>query len=250
MGSDKRLYTEIVRQINDLIDGGQFPPGSRLPGERDLAAQFGVSRVTVREAQIALQAVGRIEVRSGSGAKVLNAAAPEEDLPSVNAFELSQARTLFESEAAALAAATITDDELARLDELVADMSRATKETLGILQSADEEFHLVIARASRNAAILDTIKRLWRFRTEDHEIKHTHDLICGTAKEQRIAEHQDIVDALRKRDAAGARKAMRRHFSCIIETMLAESEREAIEEARRRTEQVRERFLATEHVAE
>ena len=71
MTTDKRLYNQIARRITAMIDEGKFPPGSRLPGERDLAVQLGVSRVTVREAQIALQAQGRIEVRTGSGAKVL-----------------------------------------------------------------------------------------------------------------------------------------------------------------------------------
>ncbi|MEM9837640.1 MAG: FadR/GntR family transcriptional regulator [Pseudomonadota bacterium] len=250
MGTDKRLYTEVVRQITDLIESGQFPPGSRLPGERDLATQFGVSRVTVREAQIALQATGRIEVRSGSGAKVLAGAPKEEQLPVVNAFELSQARTLFEGEAAALAAATITEDDLDKLDELVDEMAQSTNETKGLLQSADQEFHLTIARACNNAAILDTIERLWRFRTEVSDIKHTHDLICGTSKQDRIGEHRDIVKALRRRDAQAARKAMRRHFECIIETMLAASEREAIEEARRKSAEVRQRFLSIEHAAE
>lgn len=250
MGNDKRLYNEIVRRITELIDSGQFPPGSRLPGERDLAAQFGVSRVTVREAQIALQALGRIEVRSGSGAKVLSNDARAADLPEVNAFELSQARTLFEGEAAALAASTITEDELAQLDELVDEMERSTDETKGLHQTADKEFHLTIARACRNKAILDTIERLWRFRTEKDEIIHVHDLICGTSKAARIAEHRDIAEALRAGDATAARQAMRRHFECIIETMLDAAEREAIEEARRRTVEVRQRFLYSEAAAE
>ncbi|MEM1380197.1 MAG: FadR/GntR family transcriptional regulator [Pseudomonadota bacterium] len=250
MGTDKRLYTEVVRQIMELIQSGQFPPGSRLPGERDLAAQFGVSRVTVREAQIALQATGKIEVRSGSGAKVIASDPEVEELPKINVFELSQARALFEAEAAALAATMISDEDLVHLDACVEEMVLATDETPGLLQSADQEFHLTIARACNNAAIFDTVERLWRFRTEKKDIRRTHDLICGTSKSDRIAEHRDIVKALRARDPQAARQAMRRHFACIIETMLAASEREAIEEARRRTAEVRERFLYADHAAE
>lgn len=250
MSNDKRLYNEVVRQIIELIESGQFPPGSRLPGERDLATQFGVSRVTVREAQIALQAIGRIEVRSGSGAKVLPQKAPAEALPKINAFELSQARTLFEGEAAALAATMITPEELARLDALVEEMDAAIEDKKGVLLSADQEFHLTIARASNNAAIVDTIERLWRLRTEIDDVRHAHESICEVTPEMRVAEHKDIVDALRRGNPSAARKAMRRHFSCIIEAMLDAAESEAIEQARQRTIEARQQFLYTDHVAE
>ena len=70
--AEKRLYHTVANKILELIDSGVFPPGSRLPGERDLAKKFGVSRVAVREAEIALQAKGRIEIKVGSGAYVLD----------------------------------------------------------------------------------------------------------------------------------------------------------------------------------
>ncbi|WP_323761997.1 FadR/GntR family transcriptional regulator [Maricaulis sp.] len=71
MSTAKRLHNEVAWKIRAMIDSGQFPPGSRLPAERDLAKSLGVSRVTTREAQIALPAQKLIEVRTGSGAKVL-----------------------------------------------------------------------------------------------------------------------------------------------------------------------------------
>ena len=64
--ADKRLYHKVANQILELIDSGVFPPGSRLPGERNLAEKFGVSRVSIREAEIALQATGRLEIKVGS----------------------------------------------------------------------------------------------------------------------------------------------------------------------------------------
>ena len=64
--AEKRLYHTVANQILELIDSGVFPPGSRLPGERDLAEKFNVSRVSVREAEIALQAQGRLEIKVGS----------------------------------------------------------------------------------------------------------------------------------------------------------------------------------------
>lgn len=65
-----RLYQGIADQITALIDQGVFPTGTRLPGERELAERFGVSRVTIREAEIALQAIGRIVIKTGSGVYV------------------------------------------------------------------------------------------------------------------------------------------------------------------------------------
>ncbi|MEM9232693.1 MAG: FadR/GntR family transcriptional regulator [Pseudomonadota bacterium] len=243
MTTDKRLYNDVARRIIAMIDEGQFPAGSRLPGERDLAVQLGVSRVTVREAQIALQAQNRIEVRTGSGAKVLPPKPAKEDLPAIEAFELTQARTLFESEAAALAATVITDEELEKLDDLVGQMADDSQANSALHQDADREFHMTIARASKNAAIIDTIERLWRFRTEITEIKQAYDSICGITPEMRLAEHRDIALALRDRDPAKARAAMRRHFTCIIEAMLSTAEQQAIEDARRRTSETRQRFL-------
>ena len=243
MTTDKRLYNTVVEKIEAMIESGQFPPGSRLPGERDLAQQLGVSRVTVREAQIALQARSRIEVRTGSGARVLPDNAGRDRLPDVQAFELTQARTLFEAEAAALAAETITPDALAKLDMLVTRMANETDGDDALHEDVDREFHLTIARATNNPAITDTVERLWQLRSEIPAVKQAYDSICGMSPDARLAEHRDIVDALRDQDPDRARSAMRRHFACIIEAMLDATEQQAIAEARRRTLETRERFL-------
>ncbi|MFL6716655.1 MAG: FadR/GntR family transcriptional regulator, partial [Burkholderiaceae bacterium] len=63
----QRLYRQISNQLRELIVGGEFPLGSRLPSERDLSVQLGVSRPSLREALIALEVEGYIEVRMGSG---------------------------------------------------------------------------------------------------------------------------------------------------------------------------------------
>jgi len=103
--SEPRLYQSIAAEIVALIEKGEFPPGSRLPGERDLAERLGVSRVTVREAEIALEAQGLITIKTGSGVyvKARPAAAPGA-LPDVSAFDLTAARAVIEAEAAAMAA--------------------------------------------------------------------------------------------------------------------------------------------------
>ncbi len=240
----KRLYHSVAERINELVRQGAYPPGSRLPGERDLAEELGVSRVTVREAQIALEAVGMLDIRVGSGVYVLrNSSEDASAMPDVGAFELTEARSAIESETAALAAAAITDEELDRLDEIVERMAADTGPDSPLEADADREFHLTIARATKNNAMLETVERLWRIRTEKPEVRQAYDSICEVNPERRLKEHKDIANALRKRDPERARKAMRTHFKCIIEAMLSATEARAIEEARRRTQESRERFL-------
>ena len=106
----RRLYRQIADQIAALIEGGEYPVGSRLPPERDLARQLRVSRPSVREALIALEVEGYVEVRVGSGVYVRSntaspAPAPADELPEDSGpFELIRARWLIEAECAALAA--------------------------------------------------------------------------------------------------------------------------------------------------
>lgn len=241
--SDRRLYTSVASQIREMIENGHYPPGSRLPSERELAEQLGISRVTIREAQIALQAQGYIEVRPGSGAHVLAPKSEPGALPKVDAFELTQARTVFESEAAALAATLITEDELASLDAIVERMKEDAGPDDPLSADADREFHMAIARASKNAAIVDTIERLWTMRTDLPNVREAYESICEVDPMQRLEEHIAIVRALRTRNSSAARAAMREHFSSIMEAMLQTTEQAAIEAARQRTKESRSRFL-------
>jgi GntR family transcriptional regulator, hexuronate regulon transcriptional repressor len=242
-----RLFHAIADQIARLIDDGIFPPGAKLPGERELAERFGVSRVTVREAAVALQAAGRVDIRAGSGVYVLDQPAKAaEELPAVSAFELTEARLLFESEAAALAAPIISQADLDRLDELVEAMSGGSD--LMTADEADQQFHLVIASASGNAAIIHTIKSLWRMRTEIADVRVAHASICKDDPSSRIEEHAAVLEALKRRDAAGARAAMRRHFNRLIEAMLDAAEQRALDELRRKSSESRERFLIASRI--
>ena len=147
--SGKRLYQTVAKTISQLIDEGTYPPGSRLPGERELAERLGVSRVTIREAEIALQALGRLEIKTGSGVYVSEGGASENEmLPSASAFEVTEARLLVESEAAALAAHNITDEEIEQLEKLIDEMANSDHDAANV---ADQEFHMTIAKASNNS---------------------------------------------------------------------------------------------------
>jgi DNA-binding FadR family transcriptional regulator len=237
--SQTRLFHTVADQIVRLIDDGLFPPGAKLPGERELAERFGVSRVTVREAAVALQAHGRLLIKPGSGIYVAEAGR-EPALPPVSAFELTEARSLLESEAAALAAPIITDETLQRLDALVTAMGDPDE---AVHSRADHDFHMTIAGATGNAAIIHMIEMLWRMRTELPEVRSAHEAVCEPDGTSRVAEHAAVLDALKARDPAAARQAMRRHFNRLIEAMLDAAEEKAIRELRQQVSESRERFL-------
>ena len=237
----KRLYHSVAEQIVAMIEDGVFPPNSRLPGERELAEQLKVSRVTVREAEIFLQAQGIIQVRTGSGAFVTDPSEHNGSLPEVSAFELTEARTLFESEAAALAARGMSDETLGLLEGYVEQLRGSDGEA----QLADREFHRTIASASGNAAVRYVVETLWRVRMESKQVRQVYDAVCHDDAEEREAEHRKILDALRARDPAAARNAMREHFRRLIKSMLDVTEEQALEELRRKANESRERFLTS-----
>lgn len=237
----KRLFQSVAEQISALIDEGAYPPGTRLPGERELAEKLGVSRVTIREAEIALQAVGTLEIKTGSGVYVSeNKPTVVGSLPKASAFEVTEARLMIESESAALAAVNIGEEGISILEDLVKQMSSTDDE---VANSADEQFHLTIAEASNNSAMVHTVKTLWQMREEIPEVKATYEAVCVHDAASRTEEHRAIFDAIKARDPAGARQAMREHFQRLLESMLEATERQALEEVQQRASESRERFL-------
>ena len=242
---DLRLYQSVAERLRKRIARGALKPGDRLPGERELADEFGVSRVTVREAEIALQAMGYIQIKAGSGAYVTDGPAPEsEAVPVVSALELTQARLLFESEAAALAASAIDKATVERLNELVDIMAAVHQDGDDAAQVADREFHLTIAAASGNTAVRHTIEMLWRMRTELPAVQAVHAAVCADeSASERGREHREILDALRQRNPTAARDAMQGHFTRLLASMIDASEAQAAEELRAKTAENRQRFL-------
>ena len=239
----ERLFQGIADEIVGLIQSGAFPRGSRLPGERELAERFKVSRVTIREAEIALQAKGVLNIRTGSGVYVCDdLGAMDDALPEVSALELTEARSLFESEAAALAAPIISEETLTRLDELLQVMAEDDGDD-DRMTEADREFHMLIASASGNQAITHVIGALWKLRTELPEVRNTHSAVCHHDGLTRQQEHGAIVDALRQRSPDAARTAMRGHFHRLLQAMLDVTEERELSEIRRKSDASRQRFL-------
>ncbi len=246
--SDKRLYHEVAEKIKGLIKDGAFPPGSRLPGERELAERFNVSRVTVRDAEIGLQALGYISIKTGSGVYVQNIAEKDgRGLPDISAFDLTQARLLFESEAASLAALHISDEELVHLEELVQKIAHDNPNGEDASQKADREFHLAIAAASGNEAVKYTIENLWKIRNEQQSVAEVYAAICEIEDATgRHDEHAAILAALRDHDPIAAREAMQEHFTRLLESMIDLTEAKAVERHRKSATESRERYLASE----
>jgi GntR family transcriptional repressor for pyruvate dehydrogenase complex len=241
-----RLYQELARKLIGQLAMGHYPVGSRLPAERELALHYDVSRPTVREAIIALEVQGLIEVRIGSGAYVQRLPG-KGDIPGFNisAFELTEARLLFEGEAAALAATQITDAQIAEIAGLVRDIACENRAPQGT-DKADRAFHLAIARATRNTAVAETIEHLWRLRDASPEAALLHEKARTANIKPVVDEHAAILQALTARDPRAARTAMRAHLAAVLESLLFATEAKGVEDVRRAVQAQRDRYaLAT-----
>jgi GntR family transcriptional regulator, hexuronate regulon transcriptional repressor len=231
----RKLYRQVADSVMASIKGGDHKPGSRLPSERDLAVAYKVSRPTVREAMIALEIRGLVESRHGSGIYVTEhppAQIGADDLD-IGAFELTEARRLFEGEAAALAATTITDEQVAELETIIADMIKENnRKQTG--EMADRRFHVAIARATRNTAITTVIENLWDIRYKSPLCRHMLERARSMGVQPRIGEHRRILAALRKHDPKAARAAMRDHLDRVIDGLLVATESEAVDSARKK----------------
>ncbi|MCU4674023.1 FadR family transcriptional regulator [Catenovulum sp. 2E275] len=231
---NRRMFWSIVEKIEARIDSGEFAPGSRLPPEREFVECYNVSRPTIREAIIALEVRGRVEVKTGSGVYVLDKAKETSTDTKISAFELTQARALFEGEAAALAALSITDEQLSALDKTMEQMEIGKD-----VEQADQEFHLIIAKATKNTAILNAILGLWNVRTTKTEVVEAYKEICSQSNQKRLEEHREILNALKERDTNAARTAMHKHFQRLINALFDASEAKALEQIKKKTTQTR-----------
>jgi len=212
----RRLYRQIADQIRTLIRSREFPAGARLPPERDLARQLGVSRPSVREALIALEVEGLVEVRIGSGIYVLGPRDDGEVGTPVHAalgpFELLRARWIIESECAALAAKHAKRAQIAAIGDALQQMEKVANGEKRQPLAGDRLFHLRIAEATGNAALVAVVKMLWDERTGPLFTRLEHHYDSPDQWTRAIAEHRVVLDAIAKHDVVGARGAMQRHL--------------------------------------
>ena len=218
IATEPRLYRVVSGRIEALIREEDIKPGERLPAERDLAAKLGVSRTSLREALIALELGGVVEVRGGSGVYVSEQAAQKSARPAAGPgpFEVLAARRMVEVEVAALAAKNATPAAVDAILVAVEQMEQ-NQENLGANESADRDFHLAIARAAGNSALVGVIEYLWNQRgTLWHKL--TEHFQTEELRQQTLLDHRAILAAIASQDVAGARTAMRAHLDRVTRT--------------------------------
>jgi DNA-binding FadR family transcriptional regulator len=226
-GPELRLYQAVARQIAELIVRDARGPDWRLPSERELAEELGVSRPVIREAIIALEMRGIVEVRGRSG---VIAKAPAETFSfgatdtGPGPFELLEARLAIESSAAALAAEKITPEGLTYLAECISRMEQETDVEL-LNEKGDRDFHAFVAEATDNSLIISMVKGLWDMRDASPMWRKLHEHIhAPTVRPLWIGDHYAVLTALRLRNPDAAYKAMRKHIRNVISELMTAEE--------------------------
>lgn len=217
----------VVEQIRELIHTGVLKSGDKLPTERTLAEQLGVSRSSVREALSALEVLGVIQSRQGLGNYVANNLTddvPEEQFEDLifegGTLEIIEARQLFEPGVAALAARHRTGDDLVALRSCVAEMQQRLADG-GDAWEPDWGFHVAVATACHNplvSALADLVTqrvsgRLWLLMREQN-------YASDPARPARyLNSHRLIYEAIERGDPAAAEDASRQHLADILDDL-------------------------------
>ena len=218
-----RRYRVIADEIIGRINAGQYVPGKRLPAERELVEELQVSRPTLREALIALEIMGYIDVRGGSGIYVAERSVnkPQKDL-GIGTFELLEARKIIEADIARIAAETMSAEQLRDLREIVETQIKDLEERGHFSDTVDMRFHTLIAEATGNGALLFVVEELWKFRRESDIWRLIDERSDSPSMQVRAVEdHIRICAALESRDADAAFNAMRQHMQNNIDWRLS-----------------------------
>jgi GntR family transcriptional repressor for pyruvate dehydrogenase complex len=223
----KKISEEIVQQIKQLITAGDLSPGQRIPSERELATMLSVSRPSVREAIMVLEAMGFLESRQGGGTYVrslteVTIADPLSNLVSSKEpkilYALTEVRMGLETWAAFLAAKRATDEQIARMRELYQIMEKQAAQG-GWDAEIDAKFHYTITEATQNTIqihVLDSI----------HSLFQTNIMVALSEFYQRegylerlLSQHREILEAIEAHDPERAQQAMRVHLELVEEKM-------------------------------
>lgn len=210
----RRLYQQVADQIRGLIQGGQLVPGARLPAERELAQQLGVSRPSLREALIALEIDGSVEIRMGSGIYVT--AEPDRrqwqsGSMGESPLELMQARATVEGAVILLAAARVTTDFLKSLRQVLDQMRAEITEARKPLD-LDRLFHLTIANQSGNSVLAHIVGDLFDERHSPMSAQIRTRFETPETWTSALAEHEAIYAALEARNPLLAQTRMHAHL--------------------------------------
>lgn len=211
----KRLYRQIAEQLRSLISQGEFAAGTRLPAERDLARQLGVSRPSVREALIAMEVEGWVEVRTGSGVYVLDrsnrAKTPQLAPTEWGPLELIRARRVVEGEIASMVALQAKRKDIEAMRKAISAMkSDANRGVLPL--EGDRAFHTAIVEACGNVVLIETVQSFWDSRRGPLFTRLGGHFETTKSWQSAIAEHEAIFAAICAHDGAAARAAMHAHM--------------------------------------
>jgi GntR family transcriptional repressor for pyruvate dehydrogenase complex len=214
MTETRRLYQQTADRVRQLITHGQYAPGSRLPAERDLAQQLGVSRPSLREALIALEIDGTIEIRMGSGIYVLNIAKPASNSRSLgeSPSELMQARAVIESAIIIQATANLSQETLVLLKATVEAMEDEIASGRRPIEQ-DRSFHLIIAESAGNTLLAEIVADLFDERHSPMSASIRGHFETPESWTTALKEHRAILAALEARNPLAAQAAMHSHLS-------------------------------------
>ncbi len=220
------LSARIVAQVRDALFAKELRPGDFLGSERDLAERFGVSRIVARDALRTLEAQGIVEIKvgSGGGARIAqgntrlfaDALAVQLDLAGVTTAEIMDAQRAIECHAAELAAINSTAEDHARLRGLLADAEGKLNDVVAFTR-AGHEFHLAVAEASHNRALVVQLISL------QHVSWPSKNPTLTPRVARRVLDvHKEIAALIEMRDGAGARRLMDEHVKMIAARRIAE----------------------------
>jgi GntR family transcriptional repressor for pyruvate dehydrogenase complex len=224
----QRLSDSIALQVEQLIVSGALRPGEALPAERVLAPQFGVSRPSLREALLRLEARGLLKVTRGGGFAVTDVTAPTLTDPLVHLLQRHPAaeqdvlemRHGLEMVAAHFAAQRATRRDRERLQRAYKHLVKTREKGDALADAeADADFHIAVAEASHNIALIHVMRGIYNLlRTT---MRHAWEVMFREPEsvEMLLAQHRAMLDAVLKGDPERARNAAHLHLNFVRETL-------------------------------
>ncbi|KAA0968436.1 FadR family transcriptional regulator [Aureimonas fodinaquatilis] len=207
----RRLYQQVADQIRSLIQEKGIEIGGRLPPERDLAQQLGVSRPSLREALIALEIEGTVEIRMGSGIYYLGESSQPTRQYGDSPSELMEARIAIETATASMAAARADAAGITRLREILRQMELELDAGRALLE-LDRRFHIEIAVQSGNPVLARLVGEIFESRFNPLSIQLREHFDNDQSWRAAFVEHGLILEAIVTKDALRASSQMAAHL--------------------------------------
>lgn len=223
--TSRKIYESIIDSIKSDIIAGKLCTGEKLPPERELAKQFGVSRTSIREALRTLEILGVIESIQGSGnfitgnfeKSLTESMSMMFLLQHIDNRQISQLREALETKAALLAVENINEKQIERLEEIIKEMSVTTDEDKNV--ALDRELHYTIAAASNNIIIMQILNILSEL-ISLYIKERRKEILSNSRNLSRLQIiHEDIVSGIKNRDTHATYQAITTHFAIIAENI-------------------------------